>query len=58
MTLTRLAVLLGTAALVYGCVAWHGTLLCVFIALVVAAAAAFLLGVLRELWILHQLGDM
>ena len=53
-----LVTLLAAAVLGYGCVTWHGTLLCVFIALVLVAAVTFLLGVLRELWILHQLGDM
>jgi len=50
--------LIVAAALAYGCITWHGTLLCVFIALVLAAAVALLLGVMRELWILHQFGDM
>ncbi len=53
-----LGTLLVAAILGYGCVTWHGTLLCVFIALVLVAAVTFLLGVLRELWILHQFGDM
>lgn len=57
MTLS-LGLLLAVAALGYGCVTWHGTLLCVFIAAVVVAAGAFLLALLRELWILHQLKDM
>ncbi len=50
--------LLAVAALAYGCVVWHGTLLCVFIAAVVAVAGVFVFALLRELWILHQLKDM
>ncbi len=50
--------LLALAVLAYGCVVWHGTLLCVFIAAVVAAACAFTFALVREFWILHQLKDM
>ncbi|MGA0033451.1 MAG: hypothetical protein ACO3HA_08995 [Burkholderiales bacterium] len=50
--------LLAVAALAYGCVVWHGTLLCVFIAAVVAVAGVFVFALLRELWILHQLKYM
>lgn len=58
MRLMPLLLLAAVAALAYGCVVWHGTVLCVFIAAVVAAAGAFAFALLRELWILHQLKDM
>lgn len=51
-------VLLALAALAYGCVVWHGTLFCVFVAIVLAAAGVFVFKLVRELWILHQFKDM
>ena len=53
-----LSVLLALAALAYGCVTWHGTLLCVFIVVVLVAAGVFLFALLRELWILQQIKYM
>ncbi|MDH4150955.1 MAG: hypothetical protein OEW79_12570 [Betaproteobacteria bacterium] len=53
-----LSVLLALAALAYGCVTWHGTLLCVFIVVVLVAAGVFLFALLRELWTLHQIKYM
>ena len=42
-----LSVLLALAALAYGCVTWHETLMCVLIVVVLVVASVFLFDLLR-----------